>query len=65
MRGLDPTHASVDDYQLETRDLGMNETVLAADTRKFYTNRMPPKSVFGYGDQAITLEEWKAVYGGG
>lgn len=59
MRGLDPTHASVDDYQLERRDIGLNE----GSPRVSRQNRMPSKQQPGYGDHAITLEEWREAYG--
>ena len=62
MRTLEPTHASVDDYQLERRDIGLNETDRTRDSRERLAKRMPSKRQPGYGDQAITLEEWRAVY---
>lgn len=58
MKPLSGTHASVDDYQLERRDIGLNENT---ETRQHYV--MPSKREPGYGNHTITLEEWREVYG--
>ena len=62
MRELTPTHETIDDYQLDRRDIGLNQTDRSRDAREALAKRMPSKRQPGYGDEAITREEWRRVY---
>lgn len=57
MKPLSETHQSTDSYQVDHH----KRRTHVAESR--LRTKMPSKKEFGYGEQAITLEEWREVYG--
>lgn len=59
MKPLSETHQTVDTLQIDRT----GDRPERSHTRNWRDRHMPSKKAFGYGETAITLEEWKAVYG--